>query len=130
MSGTEVAAEYRRWEAEQAQATGVYSHLPIVALTANVTEEHAAQCESAGMDLFLPKPLRDFAIPALRAHATAHAEQRAVLFEAQAATREGAAVAAAAGAAAAAAHAVLGPPALAPPSARHPQQRPGGAEKK
>ena len=130
LSGTEVAAEYRRWEAEEAQATGVNSHLPIVALTANVTEEHAAQCESAGMDLFLPKPLRDFAIPALRAHATAHAEQRAVLYEAQAATREGAAVAAAAGAAAAAAHAVLGPPAFAPPAARQPQQRPGGPEKK
>ena len=129
MSGTEVAAAFRRWEAEQAQATGTYSRLPIVALTANVTEEHAAQCESAGMDLFLPKPLRDFAIPALRAHATAHAEQRAVVYEAQAATHEAAAAAASAGAAAAAAQAVLGPPALAPPAVRPPQHQ-SGAEKK
>jgi hypothetical protein len=60
------------------------------------------------MDLFLSKPLRQDAIPVLRAHAAAHAEQRAVEAAARSATRE----AAAAAAAAAVAHAVLRPPVL------------------
>ncbi|KAH9942971.1 histidine kinase [Amylocystis lapponica] len=33
-------------------------HLPIIALTANVTSESEAQCRQAGMDHFLPKPLK------------------------------------------------------------------------
>ncbi|TFK87750.1 hypothetical protein K466DRAFT_490293 [Polyporus arcularius HHB13444] len=33
-------------------------HLPIIALTANVTQESEAECRAAGMDHFLPKPLR------------------------------------------------------------------------
>lgn len=32
-------------------------HLPIVALTANVTTESEERCREAGMDHFLPKPL-------------------------------------------------------------------------
>jgi len=32
--------------------------LPIIALTANVTSESEEQCKTAGMDYFLPKPLR------------------------------------------------------------------------
>ena len=136
-SGTEVSAAYRAWEAEQAQQMGVYTRLPIVALTANVMQEHAAECESSGMgahlprikpcfslspvadaedifgsspDLFLSKPLRDAAIPALRAHAAAHSEQRAVELTARSATREATAAAAAAAAGAAASHAIMGPP--------------------
>ena len=33
-------------------------HLPIIALTANVTQESEGECRAAGMDHFLPKPLR------------------------------------------------------------------------
>lgn len=37
---------------------GVMSgHLPIIALTANVTSESEQRCREAGMDYFLPKPL-------------------------------------------------------------------------
>ena len=61
-------------------------------------------------DLFLSKPLRDAAIPALRAHAVAHAEQRAVEQDARSATREAKAAVDAAAAGAAAAHAIMGPP--------------------
>lgn len=32
-------------------------HLPIIALTANVTAGSEARCREAGMDHFLPKPL-------------------------------------------------------------------------
>ena len=32
--------------------------LPIIALTANVTQESEGECRAAGMDHFLPKPLR------------------------------------------------------------------------
>ena len=32
-------------------------HLPIIALTANVTTESEGRCREAGMDHFLPKPL-------------------------------------------------------------------------
>ncbi|EIW63719.1 uncharacterized protein TRAVEDRAFT_54910 [Trametes versicolor FP-101664 SS1] len=33
-------------------------HLPIIALTANVTQESEGDCKAAGMDHFLPKPLK------------------------------------------------------------------------
>lgn len=33
-------------------------HLPVVALTANVTSESEDECRSAGMDHFLPKPIK------------------------------------------------------------------------
>ncbi|KAI0352202.1 hypothetical protein OH77DRAFT_1561431 [Trametes cingulata] len=33
-------------------------HLPIIALTANVTQESEEECKAAGMDHFLPKPLK------------------------------------------------------------------------
>ncbi|KZT73395.1 hypothetical protein DAEQUDRAFT_684402 [Daedalea quercina L-15889] len=35
----------------------ITGHLPIIALTANVTTESEARCREAGMDHFLPKPL-------------------------------------------------------------------------
>jgi CheY-like chemotaxis protein len=106
MSGPEAAAAYRVWEA--AARPGAM-RLPIISLTANAAEEHAAECSQAGMDFFLAKPLRQEAIPVLRAHAAAYAEQRAVEEAARSATREAAAVAAAAAAAAAVAHAVPRP---------------------
>lgn len=118
MSGPDVAVAFRAWEAQQAQQSGVYTRLPLIALTANAMEEHAAQCEAAGMDLFVVKPLREAAIPALRAHAAAHAEQRAVDMDARAATREAAAAAASAAAGAVTAHAVLGPAGLPAPRSR------------
>jgi hypothetical protein len=61
------------------------------------------------MDLFLAKPLRQDAIPVLRAHAAAYAEQRAVEAAAASATREAARAAAAAAAGATVARTVLGP---------------------
>lgn len=33
-------------------------HLPVIALTANVTQESEGDCKAAGMDHFLPKPLK------------------------------------------------------------------------
>jgi signal transduction histidine kinase len=133
-SGTQAASEFRAWEA--AARPGAM-RLPIIALTANVLEEHASECENAGMvrarqsgrccfchscahalmclpvqDLFLSKPLREDVIPVLRAHAAAYAEQRAVEEAARAATAEAGHAAAAAAAAAAVAHAVFGPPGL------------------
>ncbi|CDO68498.1 hypothetical protein BN946_scf184499.g23 [Trametes cinnabarina] len=33
-------------------------HLPVIALTANVTQESESECKEAGMDHFLPKPLK------------------------------------------------------------------------
>jgi CheY-like chemotaxis protein len=60
--------------------------LPLVALTANAAEEHAAECAASGMDLFICKPLRESALPALRGHAAA-AETRDVEAAARATPR-------------------------------------------
>jgi hypothetical protein len=73
-------------------------------------EEHAAECATAGMDLFLSKPLRPCSVPVLHAHAAAHAECRAVQAAARSATSE----AVRAAASAAAARATLGIGALEP----------------
>ncbi|RPD54486.1 hypothetical protein L227DRAFT_616135 [Lentinus tigrinus ALCF2SS1-6] len=43
---------------ELEQSGELPDHLPILALTANVTQESEGECRAAGMDLFLPKPLR------------------------------------------------------------------------
>jgi len=40
------------------RAGTLYGHLPIIALTANVSTESEDQCRIAGMDHFLPKPLK------------------------------------------------------------------------
>lgn len=41
------------------ESSGVLQgRLPIIALTANVTPESEVECKSAGMDYFLPKPLK------------------------------------------------------------------------
>jgi CheY-like chemotaxis protein len=43
----------------QLERTGLIAqHTPVVALTANVTSESEEQCRAAGMDFFMPKPLR------------------------------------------------------------------------
>lgn len=52
---------------------------PIVALTANAMEEHAAECAATGCDAFLSKPLRADAMAVLRAHAAQAAELRALV---------------------------------------------------
>ncbi len=93
MSGPETASAFRAWEAVARPGA---MRLPIISLTANAAEEHEAECSHAGMDLFLSKPLRQEAIPLLRAHAAAHAEQRALEEAARSATHEAAEAAAAA----------------------------------
>ena len=98
LRGPQVAAKFRAWEV---QARPHAMKLPIIALTANVLEEHAVECATAGcaacsearlaacslraplrvnrsMDLFFSKPLREADVAVLRAHAMAYAEQRAL----------------------------------------------------
>jgi CheY-like chemotaxis protein len=48
--------------------------MPIIALTANVMEEHAQECKGAGMDAFLSKPLRSDAMTVVRSYAVAWSE--------------------------------------------------------
>ena len=73
MTGPEAAVAFRAWERDMRPG----EHLPLIALTANVLEEHAAECKAAGMDAFLSKPLRPDALAVLRAHAGAYAAWRA-----------------------------------------------------
>lgn len=54
MGGVELCERIRAWEAED-PARG---HVPVWALTGNVLGEHRAECERAGMDGFLVKPLK------------------------------------------------------------------------
>ena len=63
-----MARSLRAWEAERGAA-----RLPLYCLTANVLEEHRAECESAGFDGFLTKPLRRENLAELRRHAQAYA---------------------------------------------------------
>ncbi|KAJ3029604.1 hypothetical protein HDV00_009532 [Rhizophlyctis rosea] len=67
MSGTDATRKIRELEREgrlRSDSRGVGmaargpKRLPIVALTANVSEESRAECQEAGMDIFLPKPLK------------------------------------------------------------------------
>ena len=46
--------------------------LPVYCLTANVLEEHRAECENAGFDGFLTKPLRRENLAELRDRAQAY----------------------------------------------------------
>ena len=46
MSGPQVASAFRAWEAGARPGA---MRLPIVSLTANAAEEHAAECSHAGM---------------------------------------------------------------------------------
>ncbi|MBR9970715.1 hybrid sensor histidine kinase/response regulator [Magnetospirillum sulfuroxidans] len=46
---------------------GEHANIPIIAMTANVMEEDRRNCQEAGMDGFLPKPVRREALAALMA---------------------------------------------------------------
>ncbi|MFQ3670885.1 MAG: response regulator, partial [Verrucomicrobiia bacterium] len=54
MDGLEATRRVRRWEAEQ----DPLRRTPILAFTASAMEDERAECEAAGMDGFLTKPLR------------------------------------------------------------------------
>ena len=54
LDGFEATKRIREFE----QCGELPDHLPIIALTANVTQESEGECRAAGMDHFLPKPLR------------------------------------------------------------------------
>jgi CheY-like chemotaxis protein len=45
MTGPEAAAAFRAWERDMRPGAPT---LPLIALTANVLEEHAAECKAAG----------------------------------------------------------------------------------
>jgi two-component system sensor histidine kinase RpfC len=51
LDGIEFTRAYRNTEAPG-------DHLPIIALTANAAEDAKVQCQEAGMDAFLAKPVR------------------------------------------------------------------------
>ena len=65
-SGPDAARALRAWEAAQRPPR---PPVPMYALTANVLEEHRAECDAAGMDGFLTKPLRAAALPELQQRA-------------------------------------------------------------
>jgi two-component system CheB/CheR fusion protein len=50
--GLALVGRVRNWESRQAP-----SHLPVIALTAHVTYDMKRQCEAAGFDHYLPKPV-------------------------------------------------------------------------
>lgn len=54
LDGFAATRQIREMEAK-GQLSG---RLPIIALTANVTQDSEAECRLAGMDHFLPKPLK------------------------------------------------------------------------
>ncbi|KAI0756054.1 hypothetical protein C8Q80DRAFT_1093163 [Daedaleopsis nitida] len=54
LDGFEATKQIRELE----QSGQLPDHLPIIALTANVTQESEGDCKAAGMDHFLPKPLK------------------------------------------------------------------------
>jgi len=64
MDGLQFARAFREWEA----ATKPHDkhRLPIIALSANVLDEHVRQCYAAGMSAHLAKPLRADAVASLR----------------------------------------------------------------
>ena len=98
LSGPEAAREYRAWEAAHRPGAAA---VPIVALTANVLDEHVKVCSKAGMSLFFSKPLHGGDVALLQAHAAAYISQRKL--EAAANAADAAATSAAAAALAAAA---------------------------
>ena len=108
LSGTEASAEFRKWEATNRPGAAA---LPIVALTANVMDEHVDACNRSGMNLFLTKPLNKGDVNLLRAHAAIHIDQRRLEAAANAAELSG--TAAAVAAAAETARRTLGLPAVA-----------------
>jgi CheY-like chemotaxis protein len=75
MSGSEAARAFRAWEA--AHMPPDVPPLPMFCITANVLEEHRAECEDAGMDGFITKPLRADALTQLAERAAAQAAAQA-----------------------------------------------------
>ena len=65
--GPSVVRSLRAWELERGMP-----RLPVYCLTANVLEEHRAECENAGFDGFLTKPLRRENLAELRDRAQAY----------------------------------------------------------
>ena len=70
MSGPAGAAAFRAWEA--AHRAGCPA-LPLYCLTANVLDEAREECEEAGFDAVITKPLRKDALMELLARAQAYA---------------------------------------------------------
>ena len=65
--GLALLGRLRDWEAPQPR------HLPVIALTANVTKDMERQCRAAGFDHYLPKPVAPHALfSALRRLAPLH----------------------------------------------------------
>ena len=58
MDGFEASRALRRREQEAAQSSGSAQHLVIVALTANAMQGDRERCIGAGMDDYIPKPLK------------------------------------------------------------------------
>ena len=69
-SGPDAARAFRAWEAVHRPGA---PPLPMLCLTANVLDEHRAECEAAGFNSFVTKPLHSSMLPQLRARAEAHA---------------------------------------------------------
>jgi CheY-like chemotaxis protein len=74
LTGPQVAISFRAWESERPHL----ARTPLVALTANALEEHAAECAAAGCDAFITKPLRADSMAVLRVLAAQAAERRAL----------------------------------------------------
>ena len=55
MGGLQATLQFRAFESD---AGAQQPRLPVIALSANVFEETAVRCKEAGMDGFVPKPLR------------------------------------------------------------------------
>lgn len=66
--GLTLVGRLRVWESNSAPG-----HLPVIALTAHVTQEMERQCEAAGFDHYLPKPVAPGALfSTIRRLAQAH----------------------------------------------------------
>ena len=70
--GLTLLGRWRAWEARRTEARDA-RRLPVIALTAHVTQEMERLCRAAGFDHYLPKPVSPTALfKALRHLATLH----------------------------------------------------------
>lgn len=58
MGGLEATRHIRAAEAQRQTETGVYQHLPIIAMTANAMDSDRKDCLAAGMDGYVSKPIQ------------------------------------------------------------------------